>query len=143
MKDTNSFELFYTRVIGLINQFKYHGENIEDKRVVEKFLRILPPKFESLVMTLEENKDMLQFTIDELQASLINHEHRISRSNTSLEGAFATWSSIIRGRGRGRYKSRGRGRSFCRGGHNINPMDVTCRGQNRNSSQESAHRFDK
>ena len=28
MKDTESVDSFYTRVIGLINQLKYHGENI-------------------------------------------------------------------------------------------------------------------
>ena len=49
-------------------------------------------------MTLEENKDMSQFTIDELQASLINNENGISKSNTSLEGAFEAQSSISRGR---------------------------------------------
>ena len=63
-------------------------DNIEYRRIVENVLGILPHKFESLVMTLEENKDIAQFTIDELQASLINHEHRINRSNISLEGAF-------------------------------------------------------
>lgn len=31
----------------------------------------------------------------------MNHEHRISRSNTSLEGAFVAQSSISHGRGRG------------------------------------------
>ena len=36
MKDTKSVESFYTRVIGLINQLKPHGENIEDRKVVEK-----------------------------------------------------------------------------------------------------------
>ena len=76
MKDTKSVELFYISVIFLINQLKYNGENIEDKKVVEKILRSLPPKFESLVMTLEENKDLSEFTIHELEASLINHEHR-------------------------------------------------------------------
>ena len=51
-------ELFYTKFIGLINQLKSHGENIEDKRIVENFIRSLPPKLESLVVTLEENKDL-------------------------------------------------------------------------------------
>ena len=36
---------------------------------------------------------MSTFTIDELQASLINHEHTLSRTQTSLEGAFAAQSS--------------------------------------------------
>ena len=116
MKDSETVDSFYTRVVGLINQLKYHGEAIEDRRVVEKILRILPPRFDSLVVTLEENKEMLMFTIDEMQASLINHEHKISRKNTSLEGAFTTQSSISHGRGRGENKFRCRGRSSSRGG---------------------------
>ena len=107
---------FYTRVFGLINQLKSHGENIEEKRVVENVLRSIPSRFESLVVTLEEKKDMMTFTIDELQASLINHEERINRSNTSLESAFASHSSISHGRCKGRNKSIGRGRISSRGG---------------------------
>ena len=100
MKYIESLDSFYTRVVGLINQLKSHGNNIEDGRVVEKVLRILPHRFESLVVTFEENKDMSVFTIDELQALFINHEHRINRSNTSLEGAFVAQYSISHGRGR-------------------------------------------
>ena len=36
MKETESVDSFYTRVVGLINQLKYHGETIEYQRVVEK-----------------------------------------------------------------------------------------------------------
>ena len=90
MKETYSVKSFYTRIVGLINQLKYHGENIEYQRVVEEILSCIPPIFESLVVTLEENKDISVFTIDELQASLINHEHILIRTNTSLKGAFAT-----------------------------------------------------
>ena len=107
-KKIDSVNSFYTRVVGLINQLKYHGENIEYQKVVENILGSLPPRFESLVMTLEENEDMALFTIDELQDSLINHEHRTNRTNTSLEGAFATESSISHGRGKGRNNYRGR-----------------------------------
>ena len=91
--------------------------------MVEKILTSLPPRFESLVVTLEENKDMLVFIINELQASLINHEHIINRSNTSLEGAFAEQSSISHGRGRGRNNSIGTGRNFSRG-HSSSPANV-------------------
>ena len=86
---------------------------------------------------------MTTFTIDELQASLINHEHRISRTTTSLEGAFTTQSSVSRGRARRRKNSRGRGRNFSRGGRNNSPADVTSRGQNQNPSHASGHKFDK
>ena len=90
MKDSENVDTFYTRVVGLINQMKSHGEPVSNQRVVEKILRSLPPRFENLVVTLEEHTDMLTFSIDELQASLINHEHRINRTQTSLESTFAT-----------------------------------------------------
>ena len=47
MKDSKSVDSFYTRVVGLINQLKSHGETITGKRVVEKILRSLPPRFET------------------------------------------------------------------------------------------------
>ena len=75
MKETKSINSFYTRVVGLINQLKSHGETIEDQRVVEKILRSIPPRIESFVVTLEESKDMSVFTIDELQDLLINCKH--------------------------------------------------------------------
>ena len=82
MNETESMDLFYTRFVGLINQLKSHGETIADQRVVEKILRILSLRFENLVVIMEEHIDMSVFTIDELQASIINHEHRINRTNT-------------------------------------------------------------
>ena len=42
IKDTELVDSFYTRVVGLINQLKSHGENIEDRRVVEKELEVFP-----------------------------------------------------------------------------------------------------
>ena len=44
MKDSENVDTFYSRVVGLINQLKSHGEAIEDRRVVEKILRILRAK---------------------------------------------------------------------------------------------------
>ena len=144
IKYLETVHTFYTIVVGLINQLKSHGESIEDHRVVEKILRSqVPPRFENLVVTLEEHIDMSRFTIDELQASLINHEHRISQTQTSLEGAFAAQSSISFGRGKGRNNSRGRGRSSSRGGRGRSPANVDGRGANQNPSQPSGHRFDK
>ena len=143
MKEIETVESFYTIFVGLINQLKSHGEAIEDQRVVKKILRSLPPRFENLVVTLEEYTDMSTFTIDELQDSLINHEQRLSRTNTSLEGAFAAQSSISHGRGWGRNNSRGRGRISSEGGCGNSLTNIASRGHNQNPSQPSGHRFDK
>jgi hypothetical protein len=143
MKDTDIVDSFYTHVIGLINQIKFHGETIEDKKVVEKVLRSLPPKFDTLVVTLEERKDLSQFSLDELQASQINHDHRLNRSSMSLENAFSTQSYVSHGRGRGSVKSRGRGTSFVRGGCSSSLGNTGGRGPNPSTSQPSSQRTDK
>ena len=59
LKDSESVDSFYTIVVGLINQLKSHGEDIEDQRVVKKILRSISPRFENLVVTLEEHIDIL------------------------------------------------------------------------------------
>ena len=42
-------------------------------------MRCLPSKFDVIVTTIEDTKDLSKFTVDELHASLINHEQRLSR----------------------------------------------------------------
>jgi len=54
---------------------KSHGEDISDRRVVEKILRSLPSRFDFLDVPIEETKDLDAYTMDELQASLISHEY--------------------------------------------------------------------
>ena len=137
MKDSETVDTLYTRVVGLINQLKSHGEDIEDQMVVEKILRSLPPIFENLAVTLEEHTDVSIFTIDELQASLINHEHRLNRTQTLSEGTFAAQSSISRGRGRGRNNFKGRGRIFSQRGRDRSLANVDRRGDNQNPSHPS------
>ena len=39
MKDTELVDSFCTRVAGMINQMKSHGDTIEDRRFVEKVLK--------------------------------------------------------------------------------------------------------
>lgn len=80
---------------------------------MEKVLRSLPKKFNMVVVTIEESKDMTTFTVDQLMGSLLSHEARLQRENTSLESAFQAQATISRGRGRGRGgRSRGRGRGW-------------------------------
>eukprot|EP00253_Pinus_taeda_P029962 PITA_29962 len=135
MKESDNIDSFLTHVIGLVTQMRTHGETIEDRRIVEKILRVLPSKFDAIVTTIEETKDLSSFLVDELHASLITHEQRLSRNqNSSLEQAFKTQMSFGRGRGQGRGNKRGRGRIQNRGGRNI-PANAQGRGSNPNQNQ--------
>lgn len=72
-----------------------HGETVEERRIVEKLLRILPSRFDVIVTTIEETKDLLKFTFDELHASLMTHEQRLGKTtDSSLENAFKTQMSF-------------------------------------------------
>ena len=95
-------------------------------------MRVLPSKFNVIVITIEETNDLSNFSVDELHASLITHKQRLSRNeNSSLEQAFKTQMSFGRGRGQGRGNKRGRGRSQNRGGRN-SPANAQGRGSNLN-----------
>eukprot|EP00253_Pinus_taeda_P012937 PITA_12937 len=148
IKESDTIDSFFTQVIGLITQIRSHGEILEERRIVEKILRCLPSRFEAVVVAIEETKDLSQFTVDELSASLMSHEHRLNRGTySSFEQAFKTQMSFGPRRGRGRANNRGRGRSQNRGRNN--PTSTSGRSCNRNqdegSSKQQAHgqRYDK
>lgn len=135
MKESENIDSFFTQVIGLVTQISSHGEILEERRIVEKILRVLPSKFYVIVTTIEETKDFTNFSVDELHASLITHEQRLSRNeNSSLEQAFKTQMSFGRGRGQSRGNKRGRGISQNRGGRN-SPANAQGRGSNPNQNQ--------
>eukprot|EP00253_Pinus_taeda_P031014 PITA_31014 len=135
MKESNNIDSFFTQAIGLVTQIRSHGETLEERRIVEKLLRVLHSKFDVIVTTIEETKDLSNFSVDELHASLITHEQRLSRNeNSSLEQAFNSQMSFGRGRGQGRGNKRGRGRSENRGGRS-SPANAQGRGNNPNQNQ--------
>lgn len=134
MKESDTIDSFFTQIIGLVNQIRSHGENLEERRVVEKILKSFPTTFESIVVAIEETKNLSQFSMDELHATLISHEHRLRRStNSNLEGAFKTQVSISHGRGSRRTNFRGVGRNSSRGERG-GPSNSSGRGSNPSSS---------
>ena len=92
---------------------------MEEVKVVEKIMRSLTPKFDYIVCSIEEAKNVAELRVDELQSSLLVHEQRLNRTTTSGEqtalkaSIFSEPSSSRGGRGRGRggRGHRGGGRS--------------------------------
>eukprot|EP00253_Pinus_taeda_P025688 PITA_25688 len=120
-----------------MEKIRSQGEILEERRIVEKLLRILPSRFDVIITTIEETKDLTNFSVDELHASLMTHEQRLSRNeNSSLEHAFKTQMFFGRGRGQGRGNKRGRGRSQNRGGRNsLANAQGRCSNPNQNQGQ--------
>ena len=64
---------------------------MEDVKVVEKILRSLTEKFNYVVCSIEESKDIDSLTVDELQSSLIVHEQKFQRRNSEEQALKATY----------------------------------------------------
>ncbi|CAL8084841.1 unnamed protein product [Prunus armeniaca] len=89
MKENESIQVFFTKVYGIVNQIRSYGDTIPDKKIVEKTLRNLLPKFDHVVAAMEESKDLTALSLHKLIGSLKAHEKRINRSiDQSLEQAF-------------------------------------------------------
>jgi gag-polypeptide of LTR copia-type len=58
------------------NQLKRNGEDLSEQRVVEKILRSLTDTFEDVVCAIEESKNLVELSVDELASSLLSHEQR-------------------------------------------------------------------
>lgn len=65
-KESESTQGFLTR----INQIRCHSDNNIDKRIVQKVLRSIPPKYDYVVTATQESKDFSVYTFNELTSSL-------------------------------------------------------------------------
>jgi len=64
------------------------GEDISNRRVIEKMLISLPEKFDPIVTIIEETKDLFNLSVHELMGFLKYYEKRlVKRSEKSIENA--------------------------------------------------------
>ncbi|XP_074323433.1 uncharacterized protein LOC141660352 [Apium graveolens] len=127
---------------------KRNRESLDDVQVMEKLFRLLTRKFDYVVTSIEESKDLSTISIDELVGSLQSHEQRMNQYDDAshLEKALQSKvsigdssgsSSFARGRGgfrggfRGGYRGgRGRGRQSLNRGLNSEGYQPFGRSQN-------------
>ena len=95
MKENETLNEFSSKFMELVNQMKSYGEEISDKRIVEKLLISLPDKFDPIVAVIEETKDLSLLSVQELFGSLKTYEQRLLRhSEKSVESAFQSKISL-------------------------------------------------
>ncbi|GAU31303.1 hypothetical protein TSUD_315120 [Trifolium subterraneum] len=112
MKESESVNEYFGRVLTIANRMTAHGERLEAVTIVEKILRSMQPKFNHVVCSIEVSCDVTSLSVEELQSSLIVHEQRMKGQEAHVEEQALKVTSGGRGngRGRGRNSSRGRGR---------------------------------
>lgn len=110
MKSGESVNEYFSKVMLVANDMRNAGEDMPDVKIVEKILRTLTEKFNYIVCSIEESKDIDQLSVDELQSSLLVHEQKFRKVNGEEQALKVTSGEIIGGRGRGYTRGRGRGR---------------------------------
>jgi hypothetical protein len=65
------------RITNLVANLKSLGEMVEDTHVMKKFLRVVPPRFNQVVVSIEMLCDMKTLTIEELVGRLRVAEDRL------------------------------------------------------------------
>jgi hypothetical protein len=75
-KEGESMEDFGMRITNLVTTLKTLGETIDDPRVVKKFLRVLPPRFNQVVVSIEMFCDMKTLSVEDLVGRLRAAEDR-------------------------------------------------------------------
>ena len=71
------------------------GETVTEQFIVEKILRSLTPRFDNVVVAIEESKDLMKINKEELQSSLEAHDKRMDdinndkvKSEITLQASF-------------------------------------------------------
>jgi hypothetical protein len=65
----------------IVNQIRRNGEAFTNAQITEKILRSLYPRFDYVVVAIEEFKEMEKLILDELISSLQASGHKIMKIN--------------------------------------------------------------
>ncbi|XP_028054204.1 uncharacterized protein LOC114258451 [Camellia sinensis] len=93
------------------------GEKMKSLQVLEKIQRSISPKFEHVVIAIEESKDLNAMTTDKLMGTLEIHEQRINKKTPSSSLEQALQSKLFfrddrNEQGGISQRSRGKGRGY-------------------------------
>ncbi|XP_057423633.1 uncharacterized protein LOC130717434 [Lotus japonicus] len=94
MKSDESIADYLSRLGSFTSQMKSNGEDLTEQSIVEKVLRTLTPKFDMIVVAIEETKDLSQLKLEDLQSTLEARELRVTdrEAETEIERALMAQS---------------------------------------------------
>lgn len=94
MKKDERVANYISRVVTVTNEMKINGETVTEQMIVEKVLRSLTPKFDIIMVAIQQSKDTSTMKIDELQGTLEVHEVLVIDRGNAHENQQALKSQI-------------------------------------------------
>lgn len=151
MENNEEVSTFFNRVHALTNRMKGCVEKLSDQATVEKVLRSLSIKFDCIVVSIEEPKDLASMKVEELQASLEAHEQRMNerssdrrnnqplQAHTSKKNNSDKWKAKNKGKdGAGSSKNQDQSRN-----NNHDQPESSNQNINSNSKKHEKKKFNK
>jgi hypothetical protein len=94
MKGDEKISDYFARLVTLINQMKNCSSNLEEQETVEKVLRTLTSRFDHIVVTIEETKDLSEVKLEDLQSTLEAHEMKHGEKDQDKEDEQALYAKF-------------------------------------------------
>jgi hypothetical protein len=109
-KSGESVDDFGLRLQELVHQLDIHGDPIDDKKVILKYLRIVPKKYKQMARSIESLLDLNTMSIEELTGRL-----KVCEENDEDEPAgTAGGGQLLSGGGSGNRRNKVRGNDGAR-----------------------------
>ena len=99
MKTSENITNYFAKVMTVASKMRTYGEQMKDVTIMEKILRSLTDRFNHIVCSIEESKDIDVLSIDELQSSLIVHEQKFQKHHMEEQALKVTAEERPYGRG--------------------------------------------
>jgi len=89
MKELKTIKEYDNKLLSIANKVRLLGSNFSDSRIVEKILVTILERFEAIITSLENNKDLSKLTLAELVNILqVQEQRRKIKVEGSVEGAL-------------------------------------------------------
>jgi len=85
MREGESIDGYFVRTLTILNRMTTHAKRMEQILGVEKIFSSLTSNFNYVVWSIKESNDVTTLSIDELQSSLLVHEHRMKSQSQETD----------------------------------------------------------
>ena len=97
MNDQESVVEYFTQILTLRNQMKNYGEKLEDVMVIGKIMRTLTPRFDYIVVAIEQGTDLEGMKVEEPTGILEAQELRLNERNSMRSSDQALQAQTYKG----------------------------------------------